>query len=31
VHTSKIIKIEDIENAVKKIGFHAIPKSLFAL
>lgn len=31
VHTSKMIPISDIENRVKQIGFHAIPKSLFEL
>jgi len=32
IHTSKVIKVEDIENAVKTVGFHAIAKgSIFAL
>lgn len=31
VHTSKIIKIEDIEEEVKLVGFHAIPKTPFGL
>lgn len=31
IHTSKIVDIEDVENAVKKIGFHVIPKSTFPL
>ena len=29
VHTEKLIKITDIENAVKPTGFHAIPKGVF--
>jgi hypothetical protein len=31
VHTSKIVSIGDIENKVKSVGFHAIPKNLFEL
>lgn len=31
VHTSKMVAINDIENKVKSIGFHAIPKDLFEL
>ncbi|WP_338648182.1 heavy-metal-associated domain-containing protein [Flavobacterium sp. KS-LB2] len=31
VHTSKMITIDAIENKVKSIGFHAIPKDLFEL
>ncbi len=31
VHTSSLVKIEDIQKEVIKIGFHAIPKSLFPL
>jgi len=31
IHTSTIVSIIEIEEAVKKIGFHAIPKSLFLL
>ena len=31
VHTSKIVSIDTIENKVKSIGFHAIPKDLFKL
>jgi len=26
IHTSKVVKIKDIENIVKTVGFHAIPK-----
>ncbi len=26
IHTNKVVKIEDIENAAKTIGFHAIAK-----
>lgn len=29
VHTSKMVAISDIENKVKKVGFHAIPKATF--
>jgi hypothetical protein len=31
VHTNKMISIADIENRVKSVGFHAIPKDLFEL
>ncbi|MDP3681716.1 MAG: heavy-metal-associated domain-containing protein [Flavobacterium sp.] len=31
VHTSKMIPISDIENRVKLVGFHAIPKEVFKL
>ncbi|MFV5692820.1 heavy-metal-associated domain-containing protein [Flavobacterium sp. ZT3R17] len=31
VHTSKMVLINDIENKVKSVGFHAIPKDLFEL
>jgi hypothetical protein len=31
VHTSKMVSISDIENRVKEVGFHAIPKDLFEL
>lgn len=31
VYTTKLVKVEDIENKVKLTGFHAIPKDLFAL
>ncbi|WP_035671368.1 hypothetical protein [Flavobacterium sp. 83] len=31
VHTSKMVAITDIENKVKSVGFHAIPKDLFQL
>jgi hypothetical protein len=31
VHTSKMVLIEAIENKVKSVGFHAIPKDLFEL
>ncbi|MFV8393567.1 heavy-metal-associated domain-containing protein [Flavobacterium sp. LB2P6] len=31
VHTSKIVSISAIENKVKSVGFHAIPKGLFEL
>jgi len=31
VLTSSLVKIEDIEKEVIKVGFHAIPKSLFPL
>jgi hypothetical protein len=31
VHTSKIVAIKTIENTVKSIGFHAIPKDTFEL
>ncbi|NGY37907.1 heavy-metal-associated domain-containing protein [Flavobacterium sp. XN-5] len=26
IYTNKIVSIKDIENAVKSVGFHAIPK-----
>lgn len=26
IHTNKVVKIEDIENAAKSVGFHAIAK-----
>jgi hypothetical protein len=29
VHTKKLVRITDIENAVKPTGFHAIPKGVF--
>lgn len=31
IHSSKIIKIDDIENVVIETGFHTIPKELFKL
>lgn len=31
VHTIKMIPISAIQNRVKLVGFHAIPKGLFAL
>lgn len=31
VHTSKVVKIADIENKVKATGFHAIGKGIFEL
>ncbi|RPD97940.1 heavy-metal-associated domain-containing protein [Aureibaculum marinum] len=31
VHTTKVVEIEAIQNVVKKLGFHAIPKGLFQL
>ncbi|WP_026708005.1 heavy-metal-associated domain-containing protein [Flavobacterium frigidarium] len=31
IHTDKIVKIEAIEDVVKSLGFHAVPKSLFEL
>jgi hypothetical protein len=31
VHTNKIVAINDIENKVKKVGFHAVPKESFML
>ena len=31
VHTSKIVSISVIENKVKSVGFHTIPKGLFEL
>jgi hypothetical protein len=31
IHSTKLIKVKDIEDAVLTTGFHAIPKSLFKL
>ncbi|SHF29583.1 hypothetical protein SAMN03080594_103244 [Arenibacter palladensis] len=31
VHTTKMVEIKEIEKMVKGLGFHAIPKGLFAL
>ncbi|WP_445733871.1 heavy-metal-associated domain-containing protein [Mariniflexile sp.] len=31
IHTSSIVKVQDIENAVNRTGFHIVPKSLFPL
>lgn len=31
VHTNKIVAVQDIENKVKKVGFHAISKESFML
>jgi len=31
IHTSELVSIKEIENAVIETGFHAIPKSLFEL
>lgn len=31
VHTFKMIPISEIQNRVKRVGFHAVPKELFAL
>lgn len=31
VHTSEIVAIKEIEDAVISVGFHAIPKGLFPL
>ena len=31
IHTSSMVAVKDIEDAIIKIGFHAIPKSLFEL
>lgn len=31
IHTSKIVKVDDVEDKVKEIGFHAIPKGIFQL
>lgn len=31
IHTSKIIKVDDIEDVVQNTGFHAIPKEIFRL
>jgi len=31
VHTTKIVSVKEIEDAVISVGFHAIPKQLFPL
>lgn len=31
IHTSKLIRIKEIEEKVKAAGFHAIPKEIFKL
>jgi hypothetical protein len=31
VHTSKLVRIEDIENTIKKTGYHLISKGMFEL
>ncbi len=31
VYTTSLVKVEDIENEVKRFGFHAIPKGIFQL
>jgi hypothetical protein len=31
IHTTTLVKIKDIQDAVKSIGFHALPKGLFEL
>tara|TARA_R110002049_G_scaffold99069_3_gene241184 strand:- start:12154 stop:12411 length:258 start_codon:yes stop_codon:yes gene_type:complete len=31
VHTTKMVEIKQIEKMVRGLGFHAIPKGLFAL
>lgn len=31
VHTSKLVKIAEIENKVKTTTFHVVPKSIFSL
>jgi hypothetical protein len=31
IHTSKMVEIKTIEDKVKRLGFHAIPKGLFQL
>lgn len=31
IHTASVVSVKDIEDAVAKTGFHAIPKSLFEL
>ncbi len=31
IHTKTLVKISEIEKAVRRIGFHAIPKTLFPL
>lgn len=31
IHTNAIVSVKEIQDAVIKVGFHAIPKSLFEL
>jgi hypothetical protein len=31
VHTSSKVAVKDVEAAINRIGFHAVPKSLFEL
>ncbi len=31
IHTTNLVKVEDIQEAVKLTGFHAIPKGIFEL
>lgn len=31
IHTSKMVKVITVEEAVIQVGFHAIPKGLFSL
>ncbi len=31
IYISTLVKVKDIENEVKRFGFHAIPKGLFQL
>lgn len=31
IYTTKMVEIKEIENMVKGLGFHAIPKGLFSL
>lgn len=31
VHTTTLVHVDTIENEVKRLGFHAIPKALFEL
>ena len=31
VHTNSLVSVKEIEDAAIKVGFHAIPKSMFAL
>ncbi len=31
IYTSKLVKIEDVENEVQRLGFHIIPKGQFEL
>jgi len=31
VHTDRLVEVKDVEEKVEETGFHAIPKSLFAL